>query len=161
MRNTGHRQPPLLPSILDRLLDDAPEETQVNRQKHFNLDDLKVSLARDLEALLNTRAIENSKQLHDFPLAAASVIHYGIPDLSDLSLMSPDDREALRKQVSRTIERYEPRLSQVRVSLDLLHDSRRLLRFKVSAILKVHPQRPPVSFDATLRLSSNSYQVSR
>ena len=35
----------------------------------------------------------------------------------------------------------------------------RLLHFRVDALLQVHPRRPPVSFDATLQLSSNAYKV--
>ena len=50
------REPNLLPSLLDRLLDDRPgvtSEPAVSRAQSLRA--LKKSVARDLEALLNTR----------------------------------------------------------------------------------------------------------
>ena len=62
-------------------------------------------------------------------------------------------------QLRRSIELHEPRLSRVRVNLDAPREMERHLRFRVDAVLKVHPHRPPVTFDATLQLSSNVYKV--
>jgi type VI secretion system protein ImpF len=50
-------------------------------------------------------------------------------------------------------------LTKVRVSLDAPRETERMLRFRVDAVLKVHPSRPPVVFDAMLQLSSNAYQI--
>ncbi|WP_047239133.1 type VI secretion system baseplate subunit TssE, partial [Chromobacterium subtsugae] len=94
-----------------------------------------------------------------FPRARDSLLSYGIPDLSGISLLNPDDRETLREQLRRSIELHEPRLSRVRVNLDAPRELERHLRFRVDAVLKVHPHRPPVTFDATLQLSSNVYKV--
>ncbi|UXY14576.1 type VI secretion system baseplate subunit TssE [Chitiniphilus purpureus] len=152
------RQPLTQPSILDRLLDDAPENQQA-RQSYAELNDFKGALARDLEALLNTRIVEHEELMAPYPLSANSVINFGIPDLSGLSLLNPDDRELLRERVRRAIEHHEPRLTRVRITLDLPRETERLLRFRVDAVLKVHPHRPPVSFDATLQLSSNVYKI--
>ena len=45
-----------VPSILDRLLDDEPQELWEPLPNRFqNLSQLKKAVARDLEALLNTR----------------------------------------------------------------------------------------------------------
>jgi len=38
-------------------------------------------------------------------------------------------------------------------------DCNRMLRFRVEAVLRVHPHRPPVVFDAVLKLSSNACRV--
>ncbi|HSC80421.1 MAG TPA: type VI secretion system baseplate subunit TssE [Chitinolyticbacter sp.] len=157
--SVARRQSVTLPSVLDRLLDDNPEQPQQGSALYFELVDFKAALARDLEALLNTRVVEFEELFEQHPLAADSVINFGIPDLSGLSLLNPDDREQLRERVRRAIERHEPRLTRVRISLDVPDDGQRLLRFRVDAVLKVHPHRPPVTFDATLQLSSNSYQV--
>ncbi|MDR2092559.1 MAG: type VI secretion system baseplate subunit TssE [Azoarcus sp.] len=150
-----------LPSVLDRLLDDAPDQPGQDAVLAFNLSDFKAALARDLESLLNTRVMGLGHLARRYPLAAQSVINYGIPDLSSLSLLNPDHRELLRAQIRRAIEFYDKRLSDVRVNFDFDTEgnTERLLHFRVDALLKVHPHRPPVSFDATLQLSSNAYQV--
>jgi len=152
-----------LPSVLDRLLDDNPGEPQRDAALYFDLSDFKAALARDLEALLNTRVVEHDLFMN-YPMAAKSVIRFGIPDLSSLSLLSPDDRERLRGEVEWAIERFEPRLTHVKVTLNVPDKAgavllERMLHFRVDAFLKIHPRRPPVSFDATLQLSSNAYQV--
>ena len=152
-----------LPSVLDRLLDDSAKRPEQNSPLFFNLSDFKAALARDLEALLNTRVVEPNELFAQYPLAAASILRYGIPDLSSLSLLNPDDREALRKEVQYAIEHFEPRLSRVNVTLNTPEKPEsypeRMLHFRVDALLMIHPRHPPVSFDATLQLSSTSYQV--
>lgn len=150
-----------MPSILDRLLDDEPRASSDSAdQKRVNIFLFKAALARDLECLLNTRCIDVDEVLSDFPLAKNSVMAYGIQDLSSLSLLDPTHRALLREQIRKSIERFEPRLTRVRVTLETAHDHERKLRFRVDAILRIHPARPPVSFDAWLQLSSAQYKFS-
>ncbi|XLM20429.1 type VI secretion system baseplate subunit TssE [Chromobacterium piscinae] len=149
----------ILPSVLDRLLDDEPDQSHIEPISLFELSHFKQSLARDLEALLNTRLMPLDELMESFPQARDSLLTFGIPDLSGISLLNPDDRELLREQLRRSIELHEPRLSRVRVSLDAPREMERHLRFRVDAVLKVHPHSPPVTFDATLQLSSNVYKV--
>ena len=148
-------------SLLDRLLDDntrLPSEAQVD--SHYDMSGYKQSVARDLEALLNTRSVlDDTGILDNFPLAKKSLLSFGITDLSSLSFLNPDDRMFLQESIRISIERHEARLSQVKVSLDVAKDPTRTLRFRVDAVLKVHPSHPPVSFDALLHLSSNTYLV--
>lgn len=153
------RQITTLPSVLDRLLDETPDEPDRDAVLAFSLADFKAALARDLESLLNTRVVKLDHLVKQYPLATHSVIHYGIPDLSSLSLLNPDHRDLLRDQLRRAIECHDKRLSRVRVTFDAQGNTERLLHFRVDAVLKVHPGRPSVSFDATLQLSSNAYQV--
>ncbi len=151
----------VVPSILDRLLDDHPkDQVESLAAMHFDLRRFKHAVARDLEALLNSRCIDLTEEIERFPHARTSVINFGIIDLSSLSLLDPDDRALLRDKIRITIERHEPRLGKVRVTLDAPKDMDRMLRFRVDAVLKVHPNKPPVSFDAMLQLSSNAYQIS-
>ena len=65
----------------------------------------------------------------------------------------------LRDKIRITVQRHEPRLGHVTVSLDAPSGTERMLRFRVDARLEVLPTRPPVSFDARLQLSSNACQV--
>lgn len=150
-----------LPSVLDRLLDDNPEEqAESPSAMYFDLRRFKQAVARDLEALLNSRCIDLNEEIERYPYARNSVVNFGIIDLSSLSLLNPDDRALLRDKIRVTIERHEPRLDKVRVALDAPKDLERMLCFRVDAVLKVHPNKPPVTFDAMLQLSSNSYHIS-
>ncbi|MEJ5210524.1 MAG: type VI secretion system baseplate subunit TssE [Burkholderiales bacterium] len=155
-----NRQAHLMPSVLDRLLDDAPRRDGGPAYVHTDLAGFKRAVARDLEVLLNSRRVAPGADIEAYPQARNSVLSFGIPDLSSLSLLSPDDRARLRDYIRRAIERHEPRLSQVRVSLEPPQGLERLLRFRVDAVLRVHPHRPPVSFDATLELSSQLCRLS-
>jgi type VI secretion system protein ImpF len=150
----------ITPSVLDRLLDDHPKEQQESQlQQAFDLHRLKHAVARDIEALLNSRNVDLDEELERFPQARNSMLDFGITDLSSLSLLDPGDRAFLRDKIRLTVERHEPRLGRIRVTLDAPTGTERMLRFRVDAVLKVLPSRPPVSFDATLQLSSNSCQI--
>lgn len=157
--NRSRHAPLVLPSVLDRLLDDEPDNSQQAATLLYDLPQFKRALARDLESLLNTRASHDPELFERYPQAQSSVLQYGIPDLSGISLLNPEDRELLRERLRQAIELHEPRLSRVRVNLDAPRELERHLRFRVDAVLKVHPHRPPVTFDATLQLSSNVYRV--
>jgi type VI secretion system protein ImpF len=147
-------------SVLDRLLDDEPKkDVEQQNSRYADLSRFKQAVARDLESLLNARCVDFDDRIESYPLARESVINFGIIDLSSLSLLDPDDRALLRDKIRITIERHEPRLSKVRVTLEAPKDLERALRFRVDAVLRVYPHRPSVSFDAMLQLSSNSYQL--
>jgi type VI secretion system protein ImpF len=153
-----NKQQLVQPSVLDRLLDDAPHNQQ-EAAAPYDVRLLKQSVARDLEALLNTRKGDLDDLLESYPLARSSVLGFGVSDLTSISLLNPDDRARLRGQLNSAIERFEPRLSHVQVELEAPREVERMLRFRVDAVLSYHPSRPPVSFDATLQLSSKVYRV--
>jgi type VI secretion system protein ImpF len=148
-------------SLLDRLMDDSPLVTTENQSEMlYDMTRYKRAVARDLESLLNTRcAYLGSEMLDLYPQAKDSILLFGITDLSSLSLLNPEDRMFLRDSIRKAIERYEPRLAKVRVNLEISKELHQVLRFRVDALLKVHPNRPPVTFDAMLQLSSNTYVV--
>jgi type VI secretion system protein ImpF len=157
--NSASRHTLVQPSIIDRLLDDAPDNQHSETLMLFDMQDFRRALARDLEALLNTRLMENPDQDTAYPLAAKTMLRFGVSDLSAINLLNPDHRELLRKRLKDAIETHEPRLTSIKVHLDSPRDTERHLRFKVDAILIIHPQHPPVTFDATLQLSSSAYRV--
>ncbi len=157
---SDNRQAPSTPSVLDRLLDDNPKEsTESQAAMVFDLRRFKQAVARDLQALLNTRRIDLEEEIERYPHARNSMINFGIIDLSSLSLLNPNDRALLRDKIRIAIERHEPRLTKVKVTLDAPRELERMLRFRVDAVLKVHPNKPSVIFDALLQLSSNAYQI--
>ncbi len=155
------RQALVSSSLLDRLMDDHPETPSEGQSEMlYDISRYKQAVARDLESLLNTRCTcLDDEMMEPFPLTRNSLLQFGITDLSSLSLLNPEDRMFLRDSIRKTIERYEPRLTKVRVSLEISREFNQMLRFRVDALLKVHPSRPPVTFDAMLQLSSNTYHV--
>lgn len=98
------------PSLLDRLTDDQPHKTVEPRvHRVFSIRRLRAAVLRDLEWLLNTSHLAVTEDLADFPLAAKSVINYGIPDLtgktvSGLGLVD------LEREVRQCILTFEPRI---------------------------------------------------
>ena len=151
---------PLVPSILERLLDDAPEVVQEPAYSRFqNLRQLKRAVARDLEALLNTRQEALAEVPAEFVEVSHSLLFYGLPDCTSLNLLSTQDRNRIRRALEQTIATFEPRLERVRVTLDPPRQYERILRFRVEAVLPVRPAPEAVLFDAVLQLNTQEYMV--
>jgi type VI secretion system protein ImpF len=121
--------------------------------------DLRATVSRDLEALLNTRS-EAVRLISDaYPECRKSSLTFGIPDFSSYNLFNPSDRDKIRRSIEQAIGLHEGRLSRVRVTLEAPKPLEKLLRFRVEALLELGPQREKVQFDATLQLTSQAYQV--
>ena len=73
---------PLVPSVLDRLLDDDPEiSREAPASRHQVLRELKMAVRRDLENLLNTRVRCLALPAHCKELNQ-SLVNYGLPDFT-------------------------------------------------------------------------------
>jgi type VI secretion system protein ImpF len=116
----------LRPFLLDRLVDDdatlrravtpsaPPSGANVReplrpQDKSLSAWQYRQSVLRDLQWLLNSQALPAVEQIEDFPEVAASVLNYGLPDLSSRMLSGISDRE-LEQMITRAIERFEPRI---------------------------------------------------
>lgn len=151
-RETVRRPPPraLLP-LLDRLIDDEPGQLQDPPMSSSEaLDQLRMSVRRDLEALLNAR--RRWRGWHPaWRELAASAVGFGLPDLASGTLTDAKRREAFRLEVETTIRRFEPRLVEVRVSL--LGEATPLdstLRLRIDGLLHADPAPEPVAFDTVV-----------
>lgn len=151
------------PSLLDRLIDRDPKQPAdppITRQQSVR--NLKASLRRDLEWLLNTR--RNPDEVPDaYRELSRSLYNYGLPDVTSLSLNSPKDRVRLLRALEATISMFEPRLDQIKVTAVETATSNinltRVLRFQIEGLLKMDPAPEQVSFDTVLQLISGEYQV--
>ena len=155
-------EPNLLPSVLDRLLDDRPgvtSEPVVSRAQ--NLRALKKSVARDLEALLNTRQEALEGLPEEFTELPRSLLTYGLPDFTSFNLGMTDDRVRVRRCLEDAVTTFEPRLRRVRVSIEPPREHERVLRFRVDALLRTDPSPEPVTFDMVLQLHTQEYVVQR
>jgi len=150
----------VVPSLLDRLLDDEPNVTQEPAsQRVQNISQLKRSVARDLEELLNTRREALHDLSVDFTEVNRSLVMYGLPDFTSLNLLGVTDRNRIRRTLEQAIAVFEPRLRHVRVILEEPRQNDRAMRFRVEALLHVEPASEPVRFDAVLRLNTQEYVV--
>jgi type VI secretion system protein ImpF len=150
------------PSLLDKLFDDDPRRTTASSAlRTLSVEELKATVARDVEALLNTRTPLSEADLETLPECKYSVLTYGLQDFSGLSLASYYDRSFICRSIQQAIAWHEPRLQDVKVSLELKEQTSSALYFAIQALLVVHPAEEPVSFDAMLHPSTLRYSVSR
>lgn len=146
------------PSLFDKLFDDLPVGAV---RRRLSLEQLKDSVARDLEALLNTRVVLEESFEKAFPLAMRSVAGFGLADFAGLSLANIHDRQRICTSIAGAIAAHEPRLRDVRVDLELHRKTVNALYFSINAVLFVRPAQEPVAFDALLQPTSLQYSVSR
>ena len=101
-----HEDQPLTPSVLDRLLDDEPQNPhEVPKARHQVIREMKQSVRRDLENLLNTRwrCLNYPANLDEMEL---SLVNYGIPDFTGVNMASPSERERLRQIIERIVRKF-------------------------------------------------------
>lgn len=149
------------PGLFDRLMDVPVNGASSGTVSRLSIEDLKDSVARDLEALLNTRAVIPEDILKRFPECGRSIATYGLNDFAGLSLSSSDDRAYICRCLEKAIARHEPRLRNVQASLELRADSVNRLNFAITALLVVSSAHEPVNFDAVLQPSSLHYTISK
>jgi type VI secretion system protein ImpF len=133
----------LQPSLLDRLTDDEPETNVESRDRRvISPARLRECVQRDLSWLLNTTHLSALVPLDEYPGAEASVINYGMPDLTGRAASGIDAR-ALERTLAQVITTYEPRLLKRSVKVRLYVDKDRMshnaLVFDIEAELWAQP----------------------
>ncbi|NRR30318.1 type VI secretion system baseplate subunit TssE [Oxalobacteraceae bacterium] len=149
-----------IPGLFDRLMDE-PVRSSGGTVVRLSIEELKDSVARDLEALLNTRTVIPEGLLKRYPECGSSIVTYGLNDFAGLSLSSTDDRAYICRCLERAIARHEPRLREVVASLEVREGSINRLNFAITALLVVSSAQEPVNFDAILQPSSLHYTISK
>jgi type VI secretion system protein ImpF len=156
-------QPPqkgMLPSLLDRLLDSEAAGTAM--LTGYSVEKMANAVRRDLEELLNTVNPHRGGGLEAYPETRDSVVAYGLPDLASVEASSVEQRATLATLIRRAVERFEPRLRRVRVTI-LASDQdtgKTSVRFRLEARLTVDPA-PEVAFDTILNVGTGKYEVQR
>jgi type VI secretion system protein ImpF len=146
----------LKPSMLDRLIDPGSEGS--GGRRGYTVDQTIDAVQRDLEDLLNTRltVLDVPKE---FERVRESIVLYGLPDINSLNALTPQQRDNIGKMLEKVINRYEPRLRSVRVSLQDAGDGKeRKMRYRVDARLNLDPS-PDVVFETIVELATGHYSV--
>jgi len=157
MRDSGAR---VKLSVLDRLLDDAPE---MERDRPLSATDaltvLRRAVRRDLEALLNARRRFTSVPPAYTELGNSS-FGFGLPDFTSGAMGELSSRETLRKEIERSIRQFEPRLVQLSVILLQPRDELdTTLHFRIEAMLHADPAPEPISFDTVVNAATTDIEV--
>jgi type VI secretion system protein ImpF len=84
-------------------------------QRVVSMRKLRESVLRDLNWLLSTASFDTGRSLEGLPAVERSVLNYGLPSVAGLGVSGLDPAEVARR-LQRTLEFFEPRLSQVRVT---------------------------------------------
>lgn len=154
------REPNIVPSLLDRLIDEAPGVSQEAVPKRSQtVRQFERAVARDLEAMLNTRRETLEDLPEEFEEVRRSLLNYGLPDFTSYSLLGPKDKARVIRALEETIASFERRLDRVRVTLEEPRAHERAMRFRVDALLRVDPTPEPVTFDTVLQLTTQEYRV--
>ncbi len=147
------------PGVLDRLMDERREAGAANPR--LTIEQIKDLVARDLEALLNTRVALAPGVFDEFPQARASILNYGLADFAAFCLTSAEDRAAICASIKTAIETFEPRLKDVSATLVPVPGSVNRLDFVINARLALFDSGDTVNFSAVLQPSSLHYAVGR
>lgn len=134
----------LLPTLLDRLRDDAPHrKTEALGEFAVTRAQMRDILQRDLAFLLNTTSIEDQIDRDRYPEAAASTVNFGVPPLAGHYLASRKWPE-LETVIRRAILDFEPRLMPDTLCITPIdkagHESSyNVLIFEVSGMIHMDP----------------------
>jgi type VI secretion system protein ImpF len=146
-------------SVLDRLVDSEPKRAhEPVRYRLVNINQIKVSVIRDLEQLLNTK-----RQIIAPPAAYREVNNslfvYGLQDYTALNPRSKSVRHQLRQDIEKTIARFEPRIKNLTVKFEMPDQKERNLRFRITGLLVIEAAQEPIAFDTFFDVSRGEYRI--
>jgi len=126
--------------LFDRLTDLNRAQTQEpHPDRVLDSAALRRSVRREVSRLLNTRCTGWQDR-------NGTVIDYGLPDFSWMNPASETDRQTLAGTIARKISCFEPRLREVRVTIQRDETNPRAVLGILEGVLLVESIREPVSF---------------
>ncbi|TFW34624.1 type VI secretion system baseplate subunit TssE [Massilia horti] len=148
------------PGLFDRLdSDDEQSQAKGRDARSRALEVAKRSIMRDLEALLNTRSALLPSVLDGCPTVSGSLLNYGLIDFAGMCMTSDTDQQQICRAVRLAIERHEPRLHKVAVTLRPKKGAINCVEFEITAQLKSGRYIEAMSFNAIFRPSLQRYSV--
>lgn len=150
----------LRPSILDRLIDNNPgNRVETDPDQHQKLKELRQSVRRDLENLLNTR-MRVLEPDHNYKNLQHSLLNYGLPDLATINISNLDKRKEFVQYLERLLLEFEPRFKTLSVKYRENNNATdRTLRFRIDATLYADPSPEVVIFDSVLEPVSRTVNI--
>lgn len=142
----------LVPSVLDRLIPQGTTSNVPTRWDGATVEQMTEAVRRDLEALLNTRQTQGDLPSY-YEELTRSVFTFGVPDVSMLSALALDGDGEIGPLLAELIQRFEPRLREVQVTLTDRDRLGREIRFHIEGRLRVEPF-PELGFETVLELTT-------
>ena len=148
-------------SVLDRLVDTDPQnssEAPLTRAESVRR--LRIAVRRDLEWLLNSRRIAIPPDPALIEVNRSTYV-YGLPDISSVSLSNRTEQSKLLAAIERTIQIFEPRLTDVRI-IPVKDDSKNSIQrldFRIEGLLLMDPAPVHITFDTTLDGINQNYRI--
>ncbi|MBI3186936.1 MAG: type VI secretion system baseplate subunit TssE [Gammaproteobacteria bacterium] len=150
----------LRPSIFDRLMDNQPHiRNEVDTGQDHKHQELRQSVRRDLEHLLNTRyrIIEPAEEYTE---VEHSILNYGLPDLATVNISDIEKRKDFTHRLEKILKMFEPRFKEVKVAYVENKDQKdRTLRFRIDAMLYADPTPEVIVFDSVLEPISRTVSL--
>lgn len=145
-------------SVLDRLVDYEPGESREARRSHTaSIKELKRAVLRDIEWLLNTR--HGYEVPDDLEETKRSVVCYGLPDFTAISIANSNELSRLSDDIKDTITFFEPRFLDLAIIFEPISNTDRQIRFRIEARLDTEPSPEPILFDTVLNSGTGGFSV--
>jgi type VI secretion system protein ImpF len=109
---------------------------------------LRASVLRELTSLLNTRSCAEPAVAEG---ARGTVLDYGVPDISALAASSEPDQRFVAEIIEKRVAAYEPRLRDIRVTIDRPSAASSRVGVFLTASLRIGPVYEPVTFPISIR----------
>lgn len=153
----------LQPSLLDRLSDDAPGILHDGLdQRVLSAQALRKAVIRDLESLLNATGLTAGQDMDSYPLAARSVLNFGVPAWSGTTASGVDAGEVARR-IRQAIWDFEPRIVcnslQVRVRGAASAYTPNQIMFDIDGELWGHPMPERLFLSTALDLERGAMEL--
>ena len=143
--------------LFDRLVDLEPASSQESPPfRVLDRQALEESVRREVARALNTRCPRPERLQEE---GERTVLNYGAPDFSFLAAASTTDRERLAGDLAQAVAAYEPRLSQVRVTLDPVEGNPTALAGRIEALLAVGMVREAVAFPLLIQVRAGEIEL--
>ena len=153
----------LLPTLFDRLKDDAPfKKDEAPGEYSVSRQQLRDIVLRDLAYLLNTSNIEDLIDCDRYPDVAASTVNFGMPALAG-SYLSEDQWAHIEQHICRAIIYFEPRLvpDSLQVTPLMKNGSANrynILLFEIRGLIAMNPY--PMAFMVHSAVDLETNQIS-
>lgn len=147
----------LVPSLLDRLIDQDPDLERDQPSGYGQ--DIRTALRRDLEMLLNTRCRPDTPH-PDWEELDGSLLQLGVEDFFSANLVTDHQRQRFVAALQARIAKFEPRLGKLEVKLvpDPI-PGRRTLRLRIEALYRARPGLPPLVLETQVDPVAGHFSV--
>ena len=137
-------------SLFNRLIDDAPgQKNEYPIQKFYSVEDLKESIHQELVHILGTHCKFKEKNYQEFiqnPLNYGLFGMFGIPNLFMYDETNKNHWRIFARQITKVITVYEPRLTNILVTITGVDQTKQFLNLTIFAHIIVGKFREEATF---------------